>query len=167
MTSREALRLVAVVTAAVVLAASAGCSVGRPSGFVARSNDTCATATKTVSALKKPSDPRAALAYALDRYTALEHAVSTLTDSSLPGGPAGRDLRDSWLRPARASLRTGDDDLSRLRDAVRRHDDAGAALAFGSAALAGTSGVDTTLLRARGLIKCATLFTPAAPPVPW
>ena len=80
MTSREALRLVAVVTAAVVLAASAGCSVGRPSGFVARSNDTCATATKTVSALKKPSDPRAALAYALDRYTALEHAVGR------PGG---------------------------------------------------------------------------------
>ena len=167
MTSREALRLVAVGTAVVLLAVSTGCSVGRPSGFVARSNDTCATATKMVNALKKPSDPGAALAYALDRYTALEHAVSTLTDSSLPGGPAGRDLRDSWLRPARASLRTGDDDLTRLRDAVRRHDDASAADAFGSAAMAGTSGVDTTLLRARGLTKCAALFTPAAPAVSW
>ncbi len=162
------MRLVPLVAVAAVAAvAVAGCSVGQPTGFVSRSNDTCATATKVVDALKAPRDPGAALAYALDRYTALEHAVSTLTDSSLPGGKSGRDLRERWLRPARASLRAGDDEMARLRDAVRRRDDAAAAVAFGSAAMAGTSGVDTTLLRTRGLIKCATLFTPNTPPTSW
>jgi hypothetical protein len=147
------------------VAVLAGCSVGQPSGFVARSNDTCSTAAKVVDALKAPHDPKAALEYALDRYTAVEHAVSTLTDSSLPGGQAGRALRERWLRPARASLRAGNDELGLLRDAVRHRDGAGTAAAFGSAATAGTAGVDTALLRAKGLTRCATLFTPAAPPV--
>jgi hypothetical protein len=150
--------------ATVAVVASAGCSVGRPTGFAARSNDTCATATKTIAALRDPHDATSALAYALDRSTAVERAVSTLTDSSLPGGQAGQDLRERWLRPARSSLRAGDDDLVRLRDATRRHDVAGAVTAFGSAAAAGTSGVDTELLRSRGLTKCAGLFTPRTPP---
>ncbi len=161
------MRLVPLVAVAAVAAAVAGCSVGQPTGFVARSNDTCTTATKVIDALKAPRDPGAALAFALDRYTALEHAVSTLTDSSLPGGQSGRELRERWLRPARASLRGADDELARLRAAVRRRDGAAAKVAFGSAAMAGTSGVDTTLLRTRGLTRCATLFTPNTPPTSW
>jgi len=141
----------------------ASCSVGGSSGFVTRSNRTCADATKTIVALKAPRDPQAALAYALDRYVQVEHAVSTLTDSSLPGGADGRDLRDRWLRPARASLRTADTSLNRLRDAVRDSDRGGVSAAFAAAAEAGTSGVDTALLRGRALSACATLFTPSAP----
>jgi hypothetical protein len=141
----------------------ASCSLGGSSGFVTRSNHTCADATKTIEALKSPRDPHAALAYALDRYVQVEHAVSTLTDSSLPGGAVGRDLRDRWLRPARASLRTADTSLNRLRDAVRDGDRNGVSSAFAAAAEAGTSGVDTALLRERALSACATLFTPSAP----
>ena len=139
----------------------ASCSLGGSSGFVTRSNHTCADATKTIEALKSPRDPHAALAYALDRYVQVEHAVSTLTDSSLPGGADGRDLRDRWLRPARASLRTADASLNRLRDAVHDGDLDGVSSAFAAAAEAGTSGVDTALLRTRGLDACSTLFTPA------
>jgi hypothetical protein len=156
------LRRVPIVAATILILG--GCSLGRPTGFVARSNDTCATATKAITALKDPHDATSALAYTLDRYTAVERAVSTLTDSSLPGGQNGRDLREGWLRPARDSLRAGYDDLSRLRDAARRRDVAGAVRAFGSAAAAGTSGVDTALLRSRGLTECALLFTPRTPP---
>jgi len=138
----------------------AGCTVGRPSGFTARSNDTCRDATKVIDALHVPRDPVTALGYALDRYTAVERAVSTLTDSSLPAGQRGRELRERWMRPARASLEAAGDELLRLRDAVRRHDDGAVAQAFADASDAGTHGVDTTLLRTRGLTDCATLFTP-------
>ena len=138
----------------------AGCTVGRPTGFTARSNDTCREATKVIDTLDAPHDAAASLAYALDRYTAVERAVSTLTDSSLPGGQRGRELRERWLRPARASLEAADDELLRLRAAVRRHDDGAVAQAFADASGAGTRGVDTTLLRARGLTDCAALFTP-------
>jgi len=141
----------------------ASCSIGASSGFVARSNRTCADATKTIVALKAPRDPQAALAYALDRYVQIEHAVSTLTDSSQPGGADGRALRDRWLRPARASLRAADSSLNRLRDAVRDGDRGGVSSAFAVAAVAGTSGVDIALLRERALSACATLFTPSAP----
>lgn len=150
--------LVAVVAA--VVAVLAGCSSGS-SGWVHRSDHTCAEANQTIAELKAPRDPKAALAYALDRYVALEHAVSALTDSALPGGALGRDLRTLWLRPARASLRAADADLRRLRTAARAGDRTGASVAFGAATTAGTSGVDTALLRTRGLDACSTLFTPA------
>jgi hypothetical protein len=151
------LRRVLVFAVAVALT---GCTVGRPSGFTARSNDTCRTATKAIGALAAPHDQAAALAYALDRYTAVELAVSTLTDSSLPAGRRGRELRERWLRPARASLQAADDELTQLRDALRRHDRATAARAFASASVSGTDGVDTSLLRTQGLTDCATLFAP-------
>ncbi len=92
----------------------AGCTVGRPSGFTARSNDTCRDATKVIDALHVPRDPITALGYALDRYTAVERAVSTLTDSSLPAGQRGRELRERWMRPARASLEAGLTDCATL-----------------------------------------------------
>ncbi|HEY2984092.1 MAG TPA: hypothetical protein VGJ38_08070 [Jatrophihabitantaceae bacterium] len=151
------MRRVLVVAVAVTLT---GCTVGRPSGFTARSDDTCRDATKVIEALHAPRDAVTALGYALDRYTAVERAVSTLTDSSLPAGQRGRELRERWLRPARASLEAAGDELLRLRDAVRRHDDGAVAQAFADASEAGTHGVDTTLLRARGLTDCATLFSP-------
>ena len=152
-----------------VLAAAtlAGCAVGQPSGFTARSNDTCRTAIRAIEALDAPRNATAALAYALDRFTAVEHAVSTLTDSSLPGGQSGRDLRDRWLRPARASLESADHDLDRLRDAVRSNDHDEAVHAFAAAVQAGTAGIDTGLLRTRGLTTCASLFTPVTPPTAW
>ncbi len=143
-----------------VAVALTGCTVGRPSGFTARSNDTCRDATKVIEALHAPRDAVTALGYALDRYTAVERAVSTLTDSSLPAGQRGRELRERWLRPARGSLEAAGAELLRLRDAVRRHDNGAVAPAFADASEAGTNGVDTTLLRARGLTDCATLFTP-------
>jgi len=143
-----------------------GCSSGG-SGYVSRSNHTCAETRKTIGQLKPPADPKAGLAYALDRYVAVEKAVSTLTDSSLPGGPTGRDLRNRWLRPARASLKTGNADLKQLRDAARDGDRSAASSAFTAASAAGTAGVDTDLLRARSLTTCAELFTPSTPAVDW
>lgn len=139
--------------------ALAGCTVGRPSGFSARSNDTCRDATAVIDALDAPHDAVSTLGYALDRYTAVERAVSTLTDSSLPAGQRGRELRERWLRPARASLQAAGDELSRLRDAVRHDDDGAVAQAFADASEAGTAGVDATMLRAQGLTDCAALFT--------
>lgn len=135
-----------------------GCSSS--SGWVHRSEHTCAEANKTIAKLKTPRDPKAALAYALDRYVAVEHAVSTLTDSALPGGVLGRELSKAWLAPARASLEAADADLRRLRTAVRTGDRTGASVAFGAATAAGTSGVDTALLRTQGLSACSALFTP-------
>jgi hypothetical protein len=108
--------VLAVLAAGLLALTLAGCSSGG-SGYVSRSNHTCAETRKTIGKLKPPADPKAGLAYALDRYVAVEKAVSTLTDSSLPGGPTGRDLRDRWLRPARTSLETGDADL---KTAARR-----------------------------------------------
>ena len=161
---RRGLALLAAPIAAVALV---GCSASSPSTFAAHGNRTCADTTKTITALRTPRDPRAALAYALDRYVALEHAVSTLTDSSLPGGTVGRELRTRWLRPARASLRAADASLNRLRDAARAGDRAAASAAFATAATAGTAGVDTSLLRTRALITCAGLFTPSTPDLDW
>ena len=152
--------LVALVAVAVA-GCSAGCSVSGSSGWAHRSEHTCADANKTITKLKAPRDPKAALAYALDRYVAVEHAVSTLTDSALPGGALGRELGKLWLAPARASLEAADADLRRLRTAARAGDRTGASVAFGAATTAGTSGVDTALLRTQGLSACATLFTPA------
>jgi hypothetical protein len=153
--------LAALVAAAALAGCAAGCSVGGSSGWAHRSEHTCADANKTITKLKAPGDPKAALAYALDRYVAVEHAVSELTDSTLPGGAVGRDLRTLWLAPARASLKAADVDLRRLRTAVRAGDRTGASVAFGAATTAGTSGVDTAVLRTQGLSACATLFTPA------
>lgn len=144
----------------------AGCSSGG-SGYVSRSNHTCAETRKTISKLKAPTDAKAGLAYALDRYVAVEQAVSTLTDSSLPGGSAGRDLRDRWLRPARASLEAADADLNKLRDAARSGDRSAASSAFTAASAAGTAGVDTGLLRSRSLTTCAELFTASTPAADW
>jgi hypothetical protein len=149
-----------VLVAGAVVATLTGCTVGGPTGFTARSDHTCREATNAIGALDAPHDAVTTLAYALDRYTAVERAVSTLTDSSLPAGQRGRELRERWLRPARASLEAADDELLRLRDAVRHRDDGAVAQAFADAAEAGTQGVDTTLLRARGLTDCAALFTP-------
>ena len=146
--------------AGAVVATLTGCTVGGPTGFTARSDHTCREAMNAIGALDAPHDAVTALAYALDRYSAVERAVSTLTDSSLPAGQRGRELRERWLRPARASLEAADDELLRLRDAVRHRDDGAVAQAFADAAEAGTQGVDTTLLRARGLTDCAALFTP-------
>jgi len=149
------------VVAFVAVVVLAGCSVSGSSGWAHRSEHTCADANKTITKLEAPRDSTAALAYALDRYGAVEHAVSTLTDSALPGGALGRELREVWLAPARASLEAADADLRRLRAAARAGDRTGASVAFDAAITAGTSGVDTALLRTQGLSACATLFSPA------
>jgi hypothetical protein len=138
----------------------AGCAVGRPTGFTARSNSFCADGTRSIAALKQPTDPLMQMQYATDRYTAVEHTVSELTDSNLPGGSIGAQLRSGWLRPARASLVAGRVTLEQLRTAVNAGDPAAATTAFIRAEAIGTQGVDTSLLSARGLSDCVHLFTP-------
>lgn len=157
---RVRLAALAILGAFAAFAVLAGCSSS--SGWAKRSNHTCAEASRTIAKLEAPHDPKTALAYALDRYVAVEHALSSLTDSTLPGGALGRDLRARWLRPARASLRAADADLRRLRAAARAGDRTAASVALGAATAAGTTGVDTAWLRAHGLAACSTLFTPAA-----
>lgn len=143
------------------------CAVGRPSGFTARSNATCGDASAAIAKLSAGSDPSAGLRYALDRYVIVEKAVATLTDSRLPGGQTGRELRDRWLRPARTSLATATAQLESLRQAVRRSDREASAGAFASAVVTGTVGVDTEYLTAQRLDKCAALFTPTVPATTW
>jgi len=145
----------------------AGCVVGQPSGFTARSNATCGHASAAITKLRAASDPSAALRYTLDRYVIVEKAVATLTDSRLPDGQTGRELHDRWLQPARTSLGTATVELERLRQAVRRADRDAAASAFASAVVTGTVGVDAGYLLAQRLDKCAALFTPSVPPTTW
>ncbi len=139
------------------------CALGQPSGFAARTNATCREAVAGIDALSRPETPPAGITYGMDRYVLVEKAVSTLTDGSLPGGSSGDQLRVGWLRPARSSLRTGRDDLDRLRTAVDAGNRGQARSQFEAAAVAGTGGVDLDLLRSRHLDECVTLFTPAAP----
>jgi hypothetical protein len=137
-----------------------GCAVGRPTGFTARSNSFCSDALTSIAKLKTPTDLKMQIQYATDRYTAVEHTVSELTDSSLPSGSAGQELRTGWLRPARASLLAGRSNLEQLRIAVNAGNTDAAATAFAQTESIGTQGVDTSLLAGRGLADCARLFTP-------
>ncbi|MEP6599381.1 MAG: hypothetical protein ABJB98_08050 [Actinomycetota bacterium] len=158
---------VVVLVSLATLTTVAGCTVARPTGFDARTDATCGEAMMAVGDLDAPADPAAGLRYALDRYVIVEKVVATVTDSALPGGDAGRALRDRWLRPARASLRSGSDALRRLRDASRANDRAAAMSAFSAAAAAGATGVDLTLLVDRSLPRCAALFAAPAPATSW
>jgi hypothetical protein len=155
----RALIVLAVLPAGVL----AGC--GSAAGFAQRTEHTCSSATNTIAALAPPVDPAAGLRYALDRYSAVELAVATVTDSTLPAGSTGADLRQGWLRPARASLSTSWPALARLQVAVKNGDAPAAATAFTAAAAAGTGSVDTALLAADALPSCETLFsaTPVTP----
>ena len=152
MTSRRTALLIA---CAVLLA---GCAVGRPSGFVGRSNSFCSDALTTIGALVKPTTTKAQLQYATDRYTAMDKTISELTDSTLPAGSVGSELRTKWLRPARASLTAGRSALETLRRDLSSHSSSTAA--FARTQQIGVEGVDTDLLAAQHLTTCARLFTP-------
>lgn len=132
--------------------------------FTARSNSFCSDALTAIAKLPTPTSPLQKMQYATDRYTIVEKAVSELTDSSLPSGANGAALRDHWLRPARASLDAGRATMTTLRDAVHSGDTAATGPAFAATRSVGTAGVDTDLLRARGLDRCAVLFTPDESP---
>jgi hypothetical protein len=136
--------------------------VGRPLAFTARSNSFCSDALTSISKFDAPTTPLRQIQWATDRYTVLDKTVSELTDGSLPGGSTGTALRRNWLEPARASLAAGRQTMLQLRDAVHADDARAADVAFVAARNVGVTGVDTSLLRTRGLDKCATLFTPSA-----
>ncbi len=130
-----------------------------------QAQDACRDADQSIAQLAAPADPAAGLRYALDRYSAIELAVSTVTDSSLP---SGAPLRRTWLDPAQASLRIGRPALSTLQQAVSHHDPATAGTAFAVAARAGSIGPDALAAVGRaGLTQCTQLFTPAVPPTSW
>jgi hypothetical protein len=162
-TSRRRLGVLALAAAATI-PLLAGCDLGHPGGFVARSNSYCAGSTKQISALKTPATPKEQLQYATDRYAIVEHLVSVMTDSSLPGGTDGSTLDDDWLRPARASLTEGRSVLADLRTAVDRKNGADASAEFGQSLAIGTQNVDTGVLRSRGLADCAKVFEPTSKP---
>lgn len=145
-----------------VLVLLTGCDVGRPTSFTGRTNSFCSDTVQQISALKPPLTPKAHLQFATDRYTAVEHLVSELTDSSLPGDTAGQQLRSLWLRPARTSLTAGRTVLAELRSAVLADDSASITSTFSASNAIGTAGVDLALLRSRGLTTCARAFTPTA-----
>jgi len=135
------------------------CAVGRPLGFTSRTNSFCSDALVSIAKLKAPTSPLRQIQYAMDSYSALEKAVSQLTDSSLPGGETGAALRERWLRPARTSLTEGRATLRQLRDAVHDDNRTAADAAFAATRQVGRAGVDTALLSASGLDRCARLFT--------
>lgn len=160
-------RLTGLAGLAILVTAGGGLTAcaGGSADFTRQAEATCSTAARTIAALNRPSDPAAGLRYALDRYAAVELAVSTVTDSALPGGEPGQALRQGWLRPARASLLAARPALSDLQHAVADHDRVAAAAAFTRAAGAGTASVDVAVLRSQQLPSCADVFavTPVAP----
>jgi hypothetical protein len=164
-TPRSRATVAALGGAVLLLPLLAGCDLGHPGGFTAGSNSFCGAAAKQISKLTRPTGPKQQLQYATDRYTVIEHLVSEMTDSSLPGGTEGAQVRDHWLRPARASLADGRSILVALRAAANDHDAAAANAQFVRSLAIGTDDVDTALLRAHGLTQCAEVFepTPAQP----
>ncbi len=145
----------------VSLVALTGCTLGEPAGFTSRANRYCASSVRLVGKLKYASTGVDALRYSSARYLVVERTVSELTDDvGLPGGSRGEAYRDRWLRPARASLRQGIDDLNRLRKAIKGNDPAAVASAVTAANAAGTAGVDTGYLAAQKLSDCAVAFAP-------
>jgi hypothetical protein len=149
--------------ALLALGSLAGCAAGQPREFTARANQLCADVSRTVSGLPTATEGTEALRWSMRRYTDMEHLVAQLTDDlAIPGGTSGAELRDRWLRPARASLVRGLDDLDDLRQAIRR-DPAAVRPALTASLRAGTAGVDTAYLDRAGLAACALTFNPTPP----
>jgi hypothetical protein len=159
-TSRSRATAGALAGAVLLVPLLTACDLGHPGGFTAGSNAFCGAAAKQVSNLARPTSPKEQLQYATDRYTVIEHLVSEMTDSSLPGGTEGAQVRDHWLRPARASLADGRSILIALQATANEHDVVGADAQFSRSLAIGTDGVDTALLRAHGLTQCANVFEP-------
>jgi hypothetical protein len=155
-------RTLALGAAAALVPLLGACNLGHPGGFTAGSNAFCRQASAAIAKLDRPDSPKEQLQYATDRYTVVERLVSEMTDSSRPGATFGRQVRDDWLRPARASLVAGRTVLIDLRAAVTTSDAGAAASAFDRSQAIGTQGVDTGLLRAHGLLDCAKVFQPTA-----
>jgi hypothetical protein len=149
--------------ALLALGSLAGCAVGQPRAFTARANQLCADVGRTISYLPPASEGTEALRWSMRRYTDMEHLVALLTDDpAIPGGASGQELHTRWLRPARASLAQGLDDLEELRQAIR-HDPAAVGPALTASLRAGTAGVDTAYLYRTGLVDCALTFTATQP----
>jgi len=149
--------------ALLALSSVAGCAVGQPREFTARANQLCADVGRTVSDLQTATEGTEALRWSMTRYADIEHLVALLTDDpAIPGGGSGEALRNRWLRPARASLARGLDDLEQLRQAIR-DDPAAVGPALTASLRAGTTGVDTAYLERTGLPACAVTFTPIQP----
>lgn len=152
-----------ILAALLAISSVAGCAVGQPSGFTARANQLCEDVDRNLSDLQTANEGTEALRWSMRRYTDIEHLVALITDDpAIPGGPPGEELRNRWLRPARASLAHGLDDLERLRQAIR-HDPAAVGPALTASLRAGTAGVDTAYLERTGLPACAVTFTPIQP----
>jgi hypothetical protein len=152
-----------VLAALLALGTVAGCTVGQPREFAARANHLCAEVSRIVARLQPATEGTEALRWSMKRYTDIEHLVALLTDDpAIPGGASGEELRDRWLRPARASLVRGHDDLEDLRQAIH-HDPATVRPALTASLRAGTAGVDTAYLDRAGLDACALTFTATQP----
>jgi hypothetical protein len=163
-TSRSRATAGALAGAVLLLPLLAACDLGHPGGFTAGSNSFCGAAAKQIGKLARPTSPKGQLQFATDRYTVIEHLVSEMTDSSLPGGSEGAQVRDHWLRPARTSLSDGRSILVALRSAANSRDVAVADTQFARSLAIGTDDVDTALLRAHGLTQCANVFSPTSLP---
>jgi hypothetical protein len=152
-----------VLAALMALGSMAGCAVGQPREFTARANQLCADVGRTMSHLPTATEGTEALRWSMRRYADMEHLVGQLTDDpAIPGGASGKELRNRWLRPARASLTRGRADLEVLRQALH-HDPAAASRALTASLRAGTAGVDTAYLDRTGLPACALTFTATQP----
>jgi outer membrane murein-binding lipoprotein Lpp len=152
-----------VLAALLALGSVSGCAVGQPRQFTARANQLCADVSRSVSNLQTATEGVEAMRWSMTRYTDMEHLVAQLTDdTNIPGGATGEELRNRWLRPARASLVTGRDDLEDLRQAIH-HDPATVEPALTASLRAGADGVDTAYLARVGLLECAVAFTATQP----
>jgi len=152
-----------VLAALIALGSVAGCAVGQPREFTARANHLCADVGRTMSHLPTATEGTEALRRSMTRYADMEHLVAQLTDDpAIPGGASRKELRNRWLRPARASLTRGLADLEDLRQAIQ-NDPAAVGRALTASLRAGTAGVDTAYLGRTGLPACALTFTATQP----
>jgi hypothetical protein len=149
----------AAVAAAATVTAVSACTLGEPASFSGRADQTCRRAVLSVGRLDNATTGTRALVFASERYAIIERVVTEIsTDVGFPDGARGRTLRSGWIDPARASLRAGLADLKTLAAAIDRAGTGVIPEALNSALTAGTSGVDTQLLRAEGMPWCASLF---------
>jgi len=140
------------------LVAVAGCGGQSRSSFVSKANHECVKAEHQLDAKRLPRTTADGIDYALNYYTGLDLAVSTLREMSLPHRDAAT-LRRRWLDPAQHALtRFLSVDMPRIRAASRSGDSATVNNELRRLERAGSDGVDAGYLKDLGVSSCLPLF---------
>jgi hypothetical protein len=131
------------------------------SGFVSDANSECAKYQQRLDAKTPPKTTRQGIDYALNYFTDLDLAVTSLREMSLPGSEAGQ-IRQLWLNPAQHALAGFQSNLKVIRKASLADNSATVNRQLNELRHLGSKGVDAHYLESLGVSKCLPLFgTPA------